>query len=45
MEAIYSFETLILTTATRRHIPTDGILHSNLRESLKSYTALTDLAL
>jgi hypothetical protein len=27
MEAVRSSETLLLTTATRRHIPEDGILH------------------
>jgi hypothetical protein len=27
------------------YIPEDGILHSHLRENLKSYTALTGLAL
>jgi hypothetical protein len=31
--------------ATRRHIPEDGILHSHRRENLKSYIALTGLAL
>jgi hypothetical protein len=29
------------TTATRRHIPVDSILHSHRRENLKSYKALT----
>jgi hypothetical protein len=32
MEAIRSFETSILMTATRRHIPEDGLLHSHSRE-------------
>jgi hypothetical protein len=41
MEAIRSAETLILTTATRRNIPEDGILHSHRCEHLKSYIALT----
>jgi hypothetical protein len=37
MEAIRSSETSVLTRATRRHIPEDVILHSHLREDLKSY--------
>jgi hypothetical protein len=36
MEALQSFETLVLTRATWRNIPEDGILHSHRRESLKS---------
>jgi hypothetical protein len=35
MEAILSFETLILTRATWHHIPEDSILHSHCRENLK----------
>jgi hypothetical protein len=35
----------ILATATRHNIQEDGILHSHLREDLKSYIALTGLAL
>jgi hypothetical protein len=37
MEAIRSSETPILTRATRRHIPEDGILHSHCRGNFKSY--------
>jgi hypothetical protein len=45
MEAILSFETLVLIRATRPNIPEDSILHSHRRENLKSYIALTDWAL
>jgi hypothetical protein len=41
MEAIRSSETSILTRATLRNIPENGIPHSHCRESLKSYIALT----
>jgi hypothetical protein len=37
MEAIRFSETSILTTATRRYIPEDGILHSHLCGILKLY--------
>jgi hypothetical protein len=45
MEGIRSSETSVLTTATRRNITEDGILHSHRREYLKSYTALSGWAL
>jgi hypothetical protein len=45
VEAIPSSETSVLTKATRRNIPEDGILHSHRRENLKSYIALTGWAL
>jgi hypothetical protein len=41
MEALGSSETLVLTRAIGRIIPGDGILHSQRRENLKSYIALT----
>jgi hypothetical protein len=41
MEALSFSETLVLTTPTRHNIPEDDILHSDCRENLKSYIALT----
>jgi hypothetical protein len=41
MEALSSPETSVLTSATRRNISEDDILHSYRRENLKSYIALT----
>jgi hypothetical protein len=45
IETLRSSETSVLTRATRRNIPEDGILHSHRRENLKSYIALTGWAL
>jgi hypothetical protein len=38
MEALHSSETSVLSWATRRKIPQNGILHSHRRENLKLYT-------
>jgi hypothetical protein len=45
MEAIYSSETSVLARTALRHILEDGILHSYRRANLKSYIALSGLAL
>jgi hypothetical protein len=45
MVALSSFKTSVLTRATRRNIQEDDILHSDRRENLKSYIALTGWAL
>jgi hypothetical protein len=45
MEALSSFQTSVITKATRRNIPEDGALHSHRRENLKSYIALTGWSL
>jgi hypothetical protein len=45
LEAIYSSETLVITSAIWRHIPEDDILNSLSRENLKSYIELTGWAL
>jgi hypothetical protein len=44
-EELNSSETSVLTRATRRHIPGDGIFHGHGRENFTSYLALTGWAL
>jgi hypothetical protein len=41
MEALSPSETPVLTRVTLRNIPEDDILHSQCRENLKAYIALT----
>jgi hypothetical protein len=45
MDAVRSSEMSVSAIATRRNVPEDGILHSQRRENLKSYIALTDWTL
>jgi hypothetical protein len=45
MEAQSSSEMSVLTRATRRNIPEDGILHSHRHESLKSYIPETSFSM
>jgi hypothetical protein len=42
MDVILSSETSVLSRATWRNMPEEGILHSHRRGNVKSYIALTD---
>jgi hypothetical protein len=39
MEVLCSSKTLVLTTATWRNIPEDGILHNHCHENFKYYNS------
>jgi hypothetical protein len=39
-ESLSSSETSVLTRATRRNTPEDGLFHSHRRENIKSYICL-----
>jgi hypothetical protein len=41
MDATRSFETSVLTSPTRRHVPENGTLHTNRHGNLERYIALT----